>query len=171
MNEYTARRCCTIVRIMRAIVQRTTANVDILALEELPTPRPRPREVLVRIAACGGRSSKLIASLRIGDWISRAPVLIVIAYAAHAASAVNHDKAIMYDFRVLDVARSPEELRTILRIDSWFRIFLICAAIAVMAVVVLAGGNAYPAATLLVAVAASLATILAWRRFTQLLPA
>jgi hypothetical protein len=77
----------------------------------------------------------------------------------------------MYDFRVLDVARSPEELRTILRIDSWFRIFLVCIGIAAVALVTFAGGSAHSALALAVAAGAAFAGIGAWRRLASLLPA
>jgi hypothetical protein len=77
----------------------------------------------------------------------------------------------MYEFRLLNVARSREELRTLLRIDSSFRLFLVFGAIAIMAVTLLAGGSGHAAATLLIAVAASVASLAAWRRFIRLLPA
>ena len=38
---------------MKAVVQRKTGGVDVLTMEDVATPRPRPREVLVKIAACG----------------------------------------------------------------------------------------------------------------------
>jgi D-arabinose 1-dehydrogenase-like Zn-dependent alcohol dehydrogenase len=38
---------------MKAVVQRTTGGVDVLTMEDVATPRPRAREVLVKIAACG----------------------------------------------------------------------------------------------------------------------
>jgi D-arabinose 1-dehydrogenase-like Zn-dependent alcohol dehydrogenase len=38
---------------MRAIVQRQTGSVDVLAFEDLPRPDPRPREALIRVTACG----------------------------------------------------------------------------------------------------------------------
>src|SRR5260370_25356743 len=38
---------------MRAIVQRTAGDVDVLTMEDVAKPQPREREVLVRIAACG----------------------------------------------------------------------------------------------------------------------
>jgi D-arabinose 1-dehydrogenase-like Zn-dependent alcohol dehydrogenase len=39
--------------MMRAIVQRATGAPDVLTLEQVDKPRPRARQVLVRIAACG----------------------------------------------------------------------------------------------------------------------
>ena len=39
--------------MMRAIVQRATGGVDVLAMEDVVKPRPRARDVIVRIKACG----------------------------------------------------------------------------------------------------------------------
>ena len=39
--------------MMRAIVQRATGGVDVLAMEDVPKPRPCARDVIVRIKACG----------------------------------------------------------------------------------------------------------------------
>ncbi|MFN0317321.1 MAG: zinc-binding alcohol dehydrogenase family protein [Burkholderiales bacterium] len=38
---------------MRAVVLRNTGGVDVLRLEEAVKPRPGPRDVLIRVAACG----------------------------------------------------------------------------------------------------------------------
>jgi len=38
---------------MKAIVQRNTGGVDVLNMEEVAKPRPRDRDVVVRITACG----------------------------------------------------------------------------------------------------------------------
>src|SRR4029434_5210757 len=40
-------------RVMRAIVQRTTGGVEVLAPEQIARPSVRARDVLIRIAACG----------------------------------------------------------------------------------------------------------------------
>lgn len=39
--------------VMKAIVQRTTGNSDVLVLEEIPIPELRPKDVLIRVEACG----------------------------------------------------------------------------------------------------------------------
>lgn len=38
---------------MRAIVQRTTGGTDVLTMDEVAIPRARPRDVVVRVTACG----------------------------------------------------------------------------------------------------------------------